>query len=116
VRDAGIIQSGGGKVRLKRREEMDGASNDTVWGSTQQLIHRLMGDDGSEERAAELLALLGHRAEAAKDLAYRLYGVCERRKWAEEGYAYNALVASWPRLVEQAKHFTTGPAQGNLGL
>jgi putative DNA methylase len=116
VRDAGIVESGGGKVRLKRRDEMDGAAVGTVWGSTQQLIHRLMGEGGSEELAAEALAALGHRAEAAKDLAYRLYGICERRKWAEEGYAYNALVASWPRLVEQATRFATGPLQGNFRL
>jgi putative DNA methylase len=114
VRDAGIVESGGGKVRLKRREEMDGTANGTVWGSTQQLIHQLM--DGSEESAAEALAGLGYRAEAAKDLAYRLYGICERKKWAEEGYAYNALVASWPRLVERAKRLAPGPAQGSLAL
>ncbi len=114
VREAGIVESGGGKVRLKRRDEMNGVAGGTVWGSTQHLIHRLM--EGSEEAAGEALAQLGHRAEAAKDLAYRLYGICGRKKWAEEGYAYNALVASWPRLVEQAKKFTAGPAQASLGL
>jgi putative DNA methylase len=116
VRDAGIVESGASKVRLKRRDEAVSGSNraDTVWASTQYLIHRLM--DGSEEQAAEVLARLGARAEAAKDLAYRLYGICGRKKWADEGYPYNALVASWPRLVEQAKNFTVGPAQGRLGL
>lgn len=114
VRRAGIVESGGGKVRLKKRDEINGAAAGTVWGATQHLIHRLM--DGSEEEAAEALALLGHRAEMAKDLAYRLYGICERKKWAEEGLAYNALVASWPRLVERAKNFALGPAQGTLGL
>ena len=93
---------------------MNGAGGGTVWGCAQHLIHLLMED--SEEAAAEALAQLGSRAEAAKDLAYRLYGICERKKWAEEGYPYNALVASWPRLVELAKGFNTGPAQGNLGL
>jgi putative DNA methylase len=119
VDDAGIVESGGGKVRLKRREEMrEGRDDDngTVWGATQHLIHRLMGENGSEESAAGVLAGLGHRAEAAKDLAYRLYSICERKKWAEEGYAYNALVASWPRLVERAKTFASGPAQPNLAL
>lgn len=114
VRGAGIVESGGGKVRLKGRNEMNGAAAGTVWGATQHLIHRLM--DGSEEDAAEALARLGARAEMAKDLAYRLYGICERKKWAEEGLAYNALVASWPRLVERAKNFAPGPAQGSLGI
>lgn len=114
VRDAGIVESGGGKVRLKRREEMDGAADATVWASAQHLIHRLM--DESEEAAAVALAQLGARAETAKDLAYRLYGICERKKWAEEGYAYNALVASWPRLAERAKSLAPGPAQGSLEI
>jgi putative DNA methylase len=114
VREAGIVESGGGKVRLKRRDEMNGAAAGTVWGATQHLIRRLM--DGSEEEAAAALAQLGHRGEMAKDLAYRLYGICERKKWAEEGLGYNALVASWPRLVERAKNFAPGPAQGNLGI
>jgi putative DNA methylase len=114
VRATGIVESGGGKVRLKRREEMGGGADDTVWSSTQQLIHQLM--DGSEGDAAEVLASLGHRAEAAKDLAYRLCRICERNKWAEEGFAYNALVASWPRLIEQAKTFIPEPPQGSFGL
>jgi putative DNA methylase len=122
VRDAGIIESGGGKVRLKRREEMPADwepgndTNVTIWGCTQHLVRRLMGEGGSEERAAELLSRLGHRAEAAKDLAYRLYGICERKKWADEGYPYNALVASWPRLIERAKSFAQGLAQTSFGL
>lgn len=117
VRDIGIVESGGGKVRLKRRDELaNGGSrtNSTVWGSAQYLIYRLMED--SEEAAAETLSQLGHRAEAAKDLAHRLYRICEDKRWAEEGYAYNALGASWPRLVERAKSFATGPAQANLGI
>ena len=114
VREAGIIESGGGKVRLKRRDEMNGVADGTVWGATQHLIHRLM--DGSEEDAAEALAQLGARAEMAKDLAHRLYRICERKKLADEGYAYNALGASWPRLVERAKSVETRPAQGALGI
>ena len=122
VRDAGIIKSGAGKVRLKRREEMPADwdptkdTNVTVWGCTQHLIRRLMGEGGSEERAAELLAKLNYRADAVKDLAYRLYGICDRKKWADEGYAYNALVASWPALVDRARSIGKSSIQTDLGL
>lgn len=117
VRDVGIVESGGGKVRLRQRGEIANngrTAHSTVWGAAQNLIYRLMED--SEEAAAEALAQLGHRAESAKDLAHRLYRICEDKRWAEEGYAYNALGASWPRLVERAKNFATGPAQGSLGV
>jgi putative DNA methylase len=33
--------------------------------------------------------------EPARDLAYRLYAICERKKWANEAMAYNRLVQSW---------------------
>jgi adenine-specific DNA methylase len=35
-------------------------------------------------------------------LAYRLYTLCERKKWAKEALAYNALVVSWPEIVRLA--------------
>jgi len=34
----------------------------------------------------------------ARDLAYRLYTVCERKGWAEEAGYYNSLVVAWPSI------------------
>ena len=106
VEQSGIIESGRGKVRLIPREELpadwDPTEDDrpTVWESTQHLIRRL--DDGGEDAAADLLARLGSMAEPARDLAYRLFGICERKGWAEEGRAYNGLVVVWPDLARKA--------------
>ena len=56
---------------------------------------------GRERRlAAELLIRLGGYLESARDLAYRLYSICERKGWAQEAVSYNALVTVWPRLKE----------------
>ena len=41
-------------------------------------------------------------AERAKDLAYRLYTIAARKKWAQEAYAYNALVVAWPEIQSRA--------------
>lgn len=106
VEQAGIIESGRGKVRLIPRDELPADWNPhgddrlTVWESTQHLIRRL--DEGGEDAAADLLARLGSMAEPARDLAYRLYGICERKGWADEGRAYNGLVIVWPDLVRKA--------------
>jgi putative DNA methylase len=54
------------------------------------------------EQAAALLAQLGALSENARDLAYRLYTICERKNWAQEALGYNMLVVAWPRLVELA--------------
>jgi len=106
VAEAGILSSAAGKVRLLKREELpddwDPATDTrlTVWEGTQHLIKRL--DAEGEQGAARLLAKLGSQAEPARDLAYRLYQVCERKGWAEEARAYNSLVVAWPELARLA--------------
>ncbi len=96
--DAGILMAKGGKVRLLRRGELPADWNPatdkrrTIWECTHQLIRAL---DAGEEKAADLLRKLGSHAEAVRDLSYRLYSVCERRKWAQDALGYNALVLAW---------------------
>ena len=108
VQEAGILKSGGGKVRLLKRDELDpnwDPATDTrltVWEVTHYLIRDLL-DGGGEMAAAKLLKKVGGLAEDAKGLAYRLYTICEQNKWAELGRDYNMLVSLWPELVKQAQ-------------
>jgi putative DNA methylase len=103
---AGLVVARGGKVRLVKRDELppdwtplaDGGA--PVWEATQHLIRAL--DQLGESGAADLLRKLGTTAETARDLAYRLYTLCERKKWAEEALAYNTLVIAWPELLKLA--------------
>ncbi|WP_322508983.1 DUF1156 domain-containing protein [Anaerolinea sp.] len=103
---AGFLEARAGKVRLLPREELapdwDPARDKrlTVWEATQYLIRAL--DKEGEQGAGALLAKLGAAGETARDLAYRLYTVCERKGWAQEALAYNMLVVAWPRIKEQA--------------
>jgi putative DNA methylase len=117
--EAGILASRGGKVRLLKPEELaegwdPGADKRlTVWEMVHQLVRAL--DTGGERAAAALVAALGSRAETARELAYRLYTVCERKKRAPEALAYNALVQSWPEIVRLARASgETGPVQGRM--
>jgi len=43
------------------------------------------------------------RAEPIRNLAYRLYTLCERKGWAEDARAYNELISSWT-AIETASH------------
>jgi putative DNA methylase len=101
--EAGILNSRAGKVRLLRREELpndwDPAAVDrlTVWEVTQHLIRSL--DQKGEKETANLKAKIGGMAEIARDLAYRLYTLCERKGWAEEAGYYNSLVVAWPSMA-----------------
>jgi putative DNA methylase len=119
VQQAGILQAKGGKVRLLKREEMphnwDPATDTrlTVWEAAQHLI-RTMETKG-EAAAGELITKLGSMADIARDLVYRLYGICEKKKWADEALAYNSLVIAWPELTRLAVQVTTdNPSQEQL--
>lgn len=107
LQEAGILEARGGKVRLYRRDELDADwdptkdKRATSWEAVQHLIHDL--DTSGEQSAAELLVRLGSVAETARDLAYRLYTVCERKGWAQDALGYNMLVVAWPRLLELAR-------------
>ena len=100
--EAGILHSGQGKVRLLKPEELpadwDPAQDSrlTVWEMVHHLIRVLKEGEGA---AAALLAKLGSKAAAARELAYRLYAVCERKKRAQDALLYNNLVQSWPELL-----------------
>jgi putative DNA methylase len=115
--EAGIVEARAGKVRLYRRDELDtdwDPTQDkrlTAWESAAHLIYAL--ENRGEESAAELLAKLGPVAEVARDLAYRLYTVCERKGWAQDALGYNMLVVAWPRLKELSARKVV-PGQGKL--
>lgn len=119
---AGIIKSGGGKVRLLKREELDPAwdpqADDrlTVWEATLHLIKRL--DTKGEAGCAELRERLPSTiADAARDLAYRLYVQCERQGRAKDAGDFNGLVVSWAGLAAARVLGTkTAQVQGKLGL
>jgi putative DNA methylase len=117
--EAGIVESKRGKVRLFRPEELpadwDPATDPrlSAWEVVHHLI-RVVGT-GGESGAAALVAKLGAKAEVARELAYRLYSTCERKKRNSEALAYNGLVQSWPEIyrLSQARHIES-PVQGNL--
>jgi putative DNA methylase len=98
----GILKSKAGQVRLRRPDELApdwdpvADSHVTVWEAVHYLIRAL--EKGGESMSAELAAVLGGMAETARELAYRLYSICERKKRAQEALSYNALVQSWPEI------------------
>jgi putative DNA methylase len=102
ISEAGVIESGGGKVRLLKwadyPTDWDPSKDDRkpVWESLHQLIRafRQQGESG----AGKLLAHLKPQAEAIRQLAYRLYTLCERQRWADDARAYNELITSWSAI------------------
>jgi putative DNA methylase len=107
--EAGIVHSRAGKVRLLRRNELSADWDPTadgrltVWEVTQHLIHCL--ETRGETETAALKAKVGGLAETARELAYRLYTLCERKGWAEEAGFYNSLVVAWPAISQVPELF-----------
>jgi putative DNA methylase len=107
MEQAGILSSSRGKVRLFRPSELPSDWDPTTdtrltaWEVVHHLIRAL--EAGGEAAAASLAAKLGSKAEVARELAYRLFTTCERRKRSAEGLAYNGLVLSWPEITRLAR-------------
>jgi putative DNA methylase len=102
---AGVIEAKSGKTRLRTRAEI-GANYDpeddktpTVWEHAQALAYAL--ELGGQERAAALLGKL-RDSESVRALAYRLYGICERKGWSAEALVWNRLAEEWRRIEDLA--------------
>jgi len=117
--EAGILKSKGGKVQLLKPNELqidwDPTTDKrlTAWEAVHHLVQVLEAD--GEAAAAKLAGKLGSQAEISRELAYRLYTVCERKKRAAEALSYNGLVQSWPEITRLAREGgQPGKVQPNL--
>lgn len=117
--EAGVLASKAGKVRLLTPAELpkdwDPTTDErlTVWEMVHHLIRVL--EAGGESTAAVLVAKMGSKAEVVRELAYRLYTLCERKKRAPEALAYNALVQSWPEITRLAREGNK-PVKGQTAM
>jgi putative DNA methylase len=115
--EAGVVESGGGSLRLLRWGELPrqwSPETDTrtpIWEALHHLI-RALNQDG-ESAGGRLLTRMPEKAEPIRALAYRLYTLCERKGWSEEARAYNELVTAWTG-IEKAASETGHGAQMSL--
>ncbi len=117
VKHAGVVYASGGIVRLLRWSDYptdwDAETDDRlpVWELLHQLI-RVFKTDG-ETGAGKVLAAAQGKAEATRQLAYRLHTLCERAGWAEDARAYNEIVTSWSAIEAAA---TATPVEKQTSL
>ncbi len=105
VEESGVVSASKGKVRLFRIKDYpkvwDPAKDIrlSIWEACHHMC-RALGE--SEHEAGVLLARMPDKQDAIRQLAYRLYTICERQKWAEDAGPYNELVKSWPAIVGES--------------
>ncbi len=100
-----------GRVRLRDRDEMPVLDEptklngdwlkalvkaDCAWLWVQSLV--LAYEKGGRQGGGLLLSKYDGSLDALKNLAYRLYDICEKKSWSKEGTAYNDLVSDWSEI------------------
>jgi putative DNA methylase len=117
---AGVVDAKAGKVRLLKFNEYSDDwdphkdQRTPTWEALHQLIRALRS--GGESEAGRLLGKMTERTESIRQLAYRLFTLCERKGWAEEARAYNELIASWYGTVEAAASEKKAPSERQTSL
>lgn len=117
--EAGVVETGGGSVRLLRVDEYPDDwdprtdARVPIWEACHHLSRTL---SESEAESGQLLARMPEKQEPIRQLAYRLYTVCERKGWAEEAGRYNELITSWHAIVEASHRVGLEGEQVDLEL
>jgi putative DNA methylase len=121
---AGVVQARAGKVvlfspdRLRPDYDPETDVRPTVWEAMVHLSKRV--EEQSIESAGAFLVKVGRTrvdVDAVRELAYRLYNICDRKNWPQVGLRFNNLVTSWPDLEAAAREARRGrpaAAQGTF--
>jgi len=102
IAESGVVTSSGGNVRLLRPGEYpegwdpEQDERTPVWETLHQLI-KILRTQG-ETATGRILGKIAEQIEGVRQLAYRLYTLCERAGWAEDARAYNELMTSWGQI------------------
>jgi len=118
VAETGVIESGGGKVRLLRPTEYPTDwdpkkdKHIPIWETLHHLIRSLRTD--GETQTGRLLGAVKSQIEGVRLLAFRLYTLCERAGWADDARTYNELMTSWTAVETAAGQVKMADRQGEL--
>lgn len=120
MEQAGLLIAKGGRVRLIKAEALPSnwdPSKDkrlTVWEMTHHLLRVYYYEKAGDSAAADMLRAFGNEGFTARELAYRLFDLAEKRKLSNEAQAYNALVLGWPELARLVREGRSGPEQPGM--
>lgn len=101
IASKGALNAAKGIVSVATRDEMNtnlSPDQNFTWMLTQRLT-KDMEDGGVEAVAKMLVGVMGSNADGAKNLAYRLFTIADKKGWQKEAFAYNSLVVAWPEIL-----------------
>jgi putative DNA methylase len=105
----GVFWARAGRARLIELGDLSGEwdpetdERTSVWEVVLRLAKAL--DESGVDEAARLMAASGGRIDldAAKELAYLLFSICERRGWTQTALLFNGLGTSWSDVSTVAR-------------
>ncbi|MFI7632399.1 DUF1156 domain-containing protein [Microbispora rosea] len=117
---AGVLKARAGIVQLFGPGELPEVYNPladdriSVWEVVIHLAKRL--DEQGIEAAGQLMAAAKPRVDldTAKELAYLLFSICEKRNWAKTALLFNALGSSWMEIEKASR--TASPISSAQGM
>ena len=105
MKEAGVLESGTGKVRLLKPQELSSRwqphAGASIWKTVHHLIH--VHETDGDKGAAGIVRHPDCDADIARDLCYRLYTLSERKNKATEALWYNSLIQSWSEILRLAQ-------------
>jgi putative DNA methylase len=111
---SGVFIADSGKAKLKHWSKMpsdwDPRTDErlTLWECTHHMVRELIDGDG-QLGAAKLAKVMGsQKADEAKELAYQLYHICDKRSWAKYAGDYNTLVSNWADIKSEIPNISEG--------
>lgn len=107
LRDGGVAKSYAGKFSLLKWQDLDENWNPETDNRTShwEMLHHLIRayNKNGESSAGEILSRIHSKSETIRALAYRLYTVCERKKYADDAANYNNLILAWEAIEMTAQ-------------
>lgn len=107
LRESGVIESSAGNLRILKWSELPAnwtPENDNRISAWEVLHHLIRVNNLQGEVAAGKIVSKTHKySELIRTLAYRLYTMCERKKWAEDASHYNNLMLAWDAIEAAAQ-------------
>lgn len=113
VKASGVLTAGAGRVQLTKWTDYPTDWDPTtdsripVWEVVHHIIRALRQDGDSA--AGRLAAQVLEKAGPSRQLAYRLFTICERAKRADEARAYNELITGWSGIEAVMSASATAP-------
>jgi len=106
---AGVLKARAGIVQLLSPAQLpdtyDPLADDriSVWEVVMHLAKRL--DEKGIDAAGQLMAAAKNRIDldAAKELTYLLFSICEKKKWAKTALLFNALGSAWAEIEKASR-------------